>query len=178
MDVKRVAIGELSPHPLNYNTHPQKQLCALADSIKKFGQYKNIVVRGGTILAGHGLVEAAKIAGIEHLYVVDVSNLSDTDAEALLLADNALQWSSVADIDALYKIMENLCDVDIPGVTDEWLKSLGVETCEPEVQQTDFDSETTIKRQRICVDVHELEHDALRRDIGEVIKKYESTKLV
>ena len=55
-----INLDEYKPWPRNYNQHPQVQLGALAESLKIFGQPKNIVVWNGYIVDGHGLVEAAQ----------------------------------------------------------------------------------------------------------------------
>lgn len=69
--VESVALADLKPHPRNYRNHPQDQLAHLAQSIREFGVYRNIVVaRDLTILAGHGVAQAAKLAGVEQVPVV------------------------------------------------------------------------------------------------------------
>ena len=55
----------LKPNPENYRGHPQEQIAEIATSLRDLGQFKNVVVRpDGTILAGHGVVQAAIAAGI------------------------------------------------------------------------------------------------------------------
>ena len=66
-------IAALHPHPLNYRRHPEHQLAILRESLRVHGQQKPVVITpDGTILAGHGLVEAAKLEGWEtiacHVY--------------------------------------------------------------------------------------------------------------
>jgi ParB-like chromosome segregation protein Spo0J len=51
----------LEPHPKNYNRHPAEQVRRLAKSLTKFGQVRSVVVWRNTLLAGHGVVEAARI---------------------------------------------------------------------------------------------------------------------
>ncbi len=54
----------LRPHPRNYRRHPERQLAVLRDSLRIHGQQKPVVITpDGTILAGHGLVEAASAEG-------------------------------------------------------------------------------------------------------------------
>jgi len=58
------AIATLRPHPRNYRRHPERQLALLRESLRIHGQQKPVVITpDGTILAGHGLVEAAKAEG-------------------------------------------------------------------------------------------------------------------
>ncbi len=98
-------IAALVPHPRNYRRHPEHQLAILRESLRVHGQQKPVVVTpDGTVLAGHGLVEAAKLEGWAeigcHVYdgpypdafvVLDnrASDLAEDDEEALarLLSD-------------------------------------------------------------------------------------------
>ena len=57
-------IAALRPHPQNYRRHPEHQLAILQESLRVHGQQKPVVIApDGTILAGHGLVEAARAEG-------------------------------------------------------------------------------------------------------------------
>ena len=57
-------IAALTPHPRNYRRHPEHQLAILRESLRVHGQQKPVVITpDGTILAGHGLVEAARAEG-------------------------------------------------------------------------------------------------------------------
>jgi len=57
-------IAALRPHPRNYRRHPEHQLAILRESLRVHGQQKPVVITpDGTILAGHGLVEAARAEG-------------------------------------------------------------------------------------------------------------------
>ncbi len=66
-------ISALRPHPRNYRRHPEHQLAILRESLRVHGQQKPVVITPvGTILAGHCLVEAARLEGWEsiacHMY--------------------------------------------------------------------------------------------------------------
>lgn len=87
-----VEIGRLKPHPKNYRNHPEEQMEELKASIQEHGIYRNIVVaRDYTILAGHGITEAAKSLGMPTINVV-VLDIDPDDPRAikLLVADNDL----------------------------------------------------------------------------------------
>ena len=60
---QRVALADIAPHERNYNRHPADQVKRIAASLRKFGQVRSIVVWRSTILAGHGVVEAARSLG-------------------------------------------------------------------------------------------------------------------
>lgn len=123
----------LVPHPKNYNTHPQEQVDQIQASIDSpWKQYKNIVIwqRDGVdyILAGHGFVDGAIQAGKTKIVVNDRSDLTPEYAEKLLVSDNATPFLALPDTDKLNALLGSLPDFnDIPGVTDEWIRDMGVE---------------------------------------------------
>jgi hypothetical protein len=80
------------PHPRNYVTHPQDELEHIKASLQAHGVYKNIVIaRDNTILAGHGLVEAARQIGLDTLPCrrLDIDPL-DPRALQVLTGDNEI----------------------------------------------------------------------------------------
>jgi len=89
-NLKRIKIADYKAHPKNPNGHPVDQLGQLGQSLKDYGQYKNVVVWQDYFLAGHGLVAAAQQRGLTELVAVDVSHLSEADALGLMAADNRL----------------------------------------------------------------------------------------
>lgn len=84
-----VDIDSLRPWPTNYLNHGEQQLQALQDSLTNFGQAKNVVTWRGYIVAGHGLVEAAKRLGWSQIEAKELSaDLTEIQVEAYLIADN------------------------------------------------------------------------------------------
>lgn len=87
-------LSALAPHPRNYRKHPQAQIARLAASLVRFGQVRSIVVQEGApgrylIVAGHGIAEAAKTAGITELHAdVIPADWTPEQCEGYLLADN------------------------------------------------------------------------------------------
>lgn len=62
--VEWLPIADLKPHPRNPNRHPAVNLETLRARVKRHGPYKNAVVADDlTILAGHGIIEAARLEG-------------------------------------------------------------------------------------------------------------------
>ena len=89
MNITQTAISELSLDPKNARKHSQRNLDAIANSLKKFGQRKPIVVHRGVVLAGNGTLEAAKSLGWTMISVTEVPDDWDMDtAKAYALADN------------------------------------------------------------------------------------------
>jgi DNA modification methylase len=125
-NLKRIKIADYAPHPKNPNGHPLEQLAELDDSLGRFGQFKNVVVWRDYFLAGHGLVEAARRRGISELVAVDMSHLSETDALALMVADNQLAELSVMDDKLLADLLAVFPEpMDVPGITEDWLDEFG-----------------------------------------------------
>lgn len=107
---EEVAIGDLRPHPRNYRRHPEDQLAHIEASIRSNGFYRNIVVaRDGTILAGHGVVEAARRLGIERVPVVRLDVAPD-DPRALrvLAGDNEIGKLAEVDDRALTEMLREI----------------------------------------------------------------------
>lgn len=125
MKLTKVKIADLHPHPLNYNTHPEAQITELMKSLDAFSQFKNIVVSHGVILAGHGLVEAAKRKGLTEVYALIRDDLTDDEQKALLVADNALPFLALPDAAALESLLTGVV-MEIPGVNEEWTQAMGL----------------------------------------------------
>ena len=90
MKIERIAISKLTTDPNNARTHDQKNLDAIAGSLREFGQRKPIVITQDNIIAaGNGTVEAAKSLGWEEIEAVRVPADWDADRiKAFALADN------------------------------------------------------------------------------------------
>lgn len=110
---QRVALADIAPHERNYNRHPADQIKRIAASLRKFGQVRSIVVWRSTILAGHGVVEAARSLGWKEI-AADV--LPDTYPEHLALAyvaaDNELARLGDPDHAALAAILQESAAAD------------------------------------------------------------------
>lgn len=128
---KLMAISQLRPHPRNYNNHSDAQLESLGESLTRWGQFKNIVVDGeGRIIAGHGLVEAAKRQDIKEVEVKCYDHLSEQEITALLIADNELAKQAAPDYEMLDELLRELREdeVYVPGVDyDALLEELEAE---------------------------------------------------
>jgi hypothetical protein len=74
-----------------------------------------LIDEAGTILAGHGRVEAAKRLGMTEVPTVTIGGLSPAEKRAILIADNRLPEHAVWDFDVLRGHFRNLieCDFDV-----------------------------------------------------------------
>ena len=108
-------LADLREFPGNPRTHPERQIAALRQSIRRHGIVKPIVIRpDGTILAGHGLVIAARAEALMEV-PVSVYDRCDADCAALVLADNRIAQLADDDGDALERLLAGLRD-EIGGV--------------------------------------------------------------
>ena len=89
MNVESVLIDDLELDPVNARKHDDKNLQAIAESLKQFGQRKPIVVWGRTVVAGNGTLVAARSLGWKEIQVARIPD--DWDEQRVMayaLADN------------------------------------------------------------------------------------------
>ena len=118
MEIKKVNISELKPHPKNPRVHPDSAIEKLERSIKEFGWTNPVLVSAdGYVLAGHARLKAAEKAGISEAPVIYLP-LAGTKAEAYLIADNKLQDETDWDMELLELELEELEDM-FTGFSEE-----------------------------------------------------------
>lgn len=110
-----VALDELTEHPRNYQGHPPEQLEHLRQSLTEHGQYRNIVVAtDNTILAGHGVAQAARGLGWSTVEVKRVPyGPDDPMALKLLAGDNELERLAAVNDRALTEILRDVGNSDV-----------------------------------------------------------------
>ena len=143
-ETETVDVETLRPHPRNYKKHPEAQLEHIAESLREYGVYRNIVVaKDGTILAGHGVAEAARKRGLKSLPVRRL-DLDPTDPRALKLValDNELGRFAEADDRMLTELLKEVHDeVGLLGTGyDEKMLAALVMVTRPEAEIRDFDA--------------------------------------
>jgi ParB-like chromosome segregation protein Spo0J len=129
--VERVNLEILQPHPRNYQEHPDDQLDQIEQSIRLHGFYRNVIVaQDNTILAGHGVVEAARRMGRTRVPIIRLP-LDPLEPRALkvLTSDNEINNLAVVDdralTDLLREIMTDADDsLEGTGFTGEQLAAL------------------------------------------------------
>jgi ParB-like chromosome segregation protein Spo0J len=81
----------LKVNPRNVRTHSKRQVQAIAESIKSFGFTNPVLVDDDDIiLAGHGRFQAAKLLELDAVPAIRISQLTEAQKRALVLADNKL----------------------------------------------------------------------------------------
>ena len=88
-------VNQLKPNPTNPRKHSDRQIKALAKSIKAFGFNIPIAVNAnGQVIAGHARLIAAQRLGLSEVPVIRLDHLSDEQARAFLISDNRLSEMS------------------------------------------------------------------------------------
>lgn len=103
------ALADLHAHSRNYQQHPAPQIDRIAQSLRTFGQGRSIVIWHDTIIAGHGVVAAARQLGWTHIQA-DALDPAMPEATALmyLVADNELSRLADPDQAALAALLQEL----------------------------------------------------------------------
>lgn len=115
MKVQMTAVAELHPHPKNPKEHTAKQIEHIAESIKMFGWTQPVVANEvGTILIGHGRVEAAKGLGMLEVPVQRVSALTEPEEMLLLTIDNTINQETGFDSTKMMQVYDMLRGNDFP----------------------------------------------------------------
>jgi ParB-like chromosome segregation protein Spo0J len=85
-------LSELRPFEGNARRHSRKQLAQISASIQKFGFTNPVLISDDDqILAGHGRLEAAKSLGMSDIPTVRLSQMTEVDRRAYVIADNKLE---------------------------------------------------------------------------------------
>jgi hypothetical protein len=113
-DVETVPLDSLRSHPRNYRGHPADQIEHLKESLRRHGLYRNLVVaRDGTILAGHGIAEAARQLGMVEVKVIrQPYGPDDPRALQILAGDNYLSHFAEDNDRELTDLLRELASVD------------------------------------------------------------------
>jgi DNA methylase/ParB-like nuclease domain len=89
--IEMVPLKNLRKSPQNARSHPKRQIEQIANSIRRFGFITPIVVDSqNQIRAGHGRADAAKLIGMQTIPILRVTNLTEPELRAFMLADNRI----------------------------------------------------------------------------------------
>jgi ParB-like chromosome segregation protein Spo0J len=110
----------LKHHPRNYQQHPELQLRHIIKSIETHGFYRNVVTaKDNTILAGHGVIEAALRMGITQVPVIKMDiDADDPRALKLLTGDNEIGNLAVVNDRMLTELLKEVMgteNLDLTG---------------------------------------------------------------
>ena len=90
-EIEMLAVDRLVPYAKNAKKHDDRQVAAIAGSIREFGFTNPILIDGQDgIIAGHGRVLGARKAGLAEVPCIRLSHLDENQRRAYILADNRL----------------------------------------------------------------------------------------
>jgi DNA modification methylase len=91
LSVSYRSVESLKPYPGNARTHSPAQIRKLKESIRVFGFVNPVLIHtDGTIIAGHGRVQAAKLLGMTEVPTIRLESLTPAQVRAYVIADNRL----------------------------------------------------------------------------------------
>ncbi len=126
-------VDKLVPYARNARTHSDAQVAQIAASIAQFGFNNPILVdTNAGIIAGHGRLLAARKLRLDHVPVVVLDHLTETQKRAYILADNKLAEQAGWDDELLRGELADLKDADLDlevlGFSEDELRTLLAET--------------------------------------------------
>ena len=106
--------SELKPRSTNPRTHSRKQIAQIATAIRRFGFTNPVLVDDHNgVIAGHGRLEAAKTIGLSEVPTVRLSDMSEAEIRAYVIADNKLAENAGWDRTLLGLELRYLSELDI-----------------------------------------------------------------
>jgi len=128
MRVKTVPLDTLKEDPKNARVHPDRNMKAIKDSLRTFGQVEPLVIQEKTnvVIGGNGRLEAMRALGWSKAKIVHV-DLNDEKASALALALNRTgelaEWNELKLSELLASITEDAL-LSATGFDDEDMRKL------------------------------------------------------
>lgn len=127
LSVQERETADLYPYAGNARIHTKKQVRQIAESIKNWGFTNPVLIDDqGTILCGHGRVQAAQLLGIPRVPTIVLSNMSEADKRAYIIADNRIAELAGWDKDLLKLEIGYLIESDI----DFSVEAIGFDTAD------------------------------------------------
>jgi hypothetical protein len=122
-------VSEIIPYARNARQHNAAQIAQIAASIREFGFTNPVLVDESlTLIAGHGRLSAAQLLGLDTIPAIRIDGLTDTQKQALRLADNKLALNAGWDDDLVRTELAELRDIGfdlaLTGFGDDELAAL------------------------------------------------------
>ena len=155
-DLPTIRIDELIPYENNAKIHGPDQIEQLRRSLREFGFVSPVLIdEDKNLIAGHGRVEAARAEGMTEVPYVTVSDLTEAQRSAYIIADNRLTEAGVWDAGRLKLELQELqalkFDTELTGFTMDEIVSLAGDEPESEMEahEDDYDGsvpeDTTVR---------------------------------
>ena len=112
--IEQIPPDRLKPWVRNARTHSKKQQRQIADSIREFGFTNPVLIdEDGTILAGHGRVDAARMIGLETVPCRRIGTMTAEQKRAYVIADNKLALNAGWDEEILAIELQGLLEIEV-----------------------------------------------------------------
>ena len=112
--VETVSVSTLHPYVRNARTHSKRQIEQIARSIETFGWTNPILADvEGSVIAGHGRLEAAKHLGMTSVPVIRIEHMSEAQKRAYIIADNKLAENAGWDQELLSIELQGLYEMEL-----------------------------------------------------------------
>lgn len=102
MEIIYKNVNDLIPYVNNTRTHSEEQINQIASSIKEFGFTNPVLIdTQGGVIAGHGRIMGAKKLNLTEVPTIVLSNLTEAQKKAYIIADNKIALNAGWDEDLL-----------------------------------------------------------------------------
>jgi len=121
--IQEIPVENLSVYVNNSRTHSTEQVKQISNSIKEFGFTNPLLIdKNKEIIAGHGRLMAAKQLGLDKVPCIELSNLSEKQKKAYVIADNQLAlnagWNESILSMEIGDLSDNDFDISLLGFND------------------------------------------------------------
>ena len=121
--IQEIPVDNLSVYVNNSRTHSTEQVKQISNSIKEFGFTNPLLIdKNKEIIAGHGRLMAAKQLGLDKVPCIELSNLSEKQKKAYVIADNQLAlnagWNESILSMEIGDLSDNNFDISLLGFND------------------------------------------------------------
>lgn len=176
MEIVYKKIDDLIPYTNNSRTHDKEQINQICASINEYGWTNPVLIdEKGMIIAGHGRVEAGKKLDIKEVPCIVLSNLTEAQKKAYIIADNKMALNAGWNEDLLKLELDNLkeldFDLELTGFSTEELDEFFKE--DEEENETLQDNPYTIK-----TDIPHYEIKGEEPLLEELIDEEKTNKLI
>jgi hypothetical protein len=122
-------VADLISYKFNPRLHSNDQIMRIANSIKQFGFTNPVLIdTSKNVIAGHCRIEAAKMIGLDKIPCVVLTDLTDNQKRAYIIADNKLALDSEWDLDLLRSevtaLKESGFDVEFTGFSSQEIDNM------------------------------------------------------
>lgn len=137
MQIRMIPVSEVTPYSRNARTHSPAQIDLICASMKEYGWTNPILIADGTILAGHGRLQAAHKLGLTRVPCLDLSHLTEIQRRAYVLSDNQIaNFGTGWDMEMLKLELADLnlegFDMDLLGFGDQLTDLMDPDLLAPE----------------------------------------------